>query len=50
MLEISQTETFETWFATLKDRSAKNRISARVRRLSAGNPGDVKPVSQGPRS
>ena len=35
------------WFAGLRDRSAKSRIDIRVRRLSLGNPGDVKPVGDG---
>lgn len=47
MLEIRQTEAFEAWFANLRDRSAKNRITARIRRLSAGNPGDVRPAGEG---
>lgn len=35
------------WFAELRDRQARTRIAARIRRLSLGNPGDVKPVGQG---
>jgi putative addiction module killer protein len=31
----------------LRDRVAKARIDIRVRRLSLGNPGDVKPVGDG---
>jgi putative addiction module killer protein len=31
----------------LRDRQAKARIDIRLRRLSMGNPGDVKPVGQG---
>jgi len=31
----------------LRDRQARARIDIRVRRLSMGNPGDVKPVGQG---
>ena len=31
----------------LRDRTAKTRIDIRIRRLSLGNPGDVKPVGEG---
>lgn len=47
MLEIRQTETYRAWFAKLQDRAAKIRIDIRIRRLSLGNPGDVKPVGEG---
>lgn len=45
--EIRQTDVFAAWFEGLKDRAARARITARIRRLSLGNPGDVKPVGQG---
>ena len=32
---------------SLRDRTAKSRINIRIRRLSLGNPGDVKPVGEG---
>ena len=47
MVEIRQTELFERWLATLGDSRARMRINARIRRLSLGNPGDVKPVGEG---
>lgn len=47
MLEIIQSETFKRWRDDLKDRQAIARINARIRRLSEGNPGDVKPVREG---
>jgi len=47
MTEIRQTETYIHWFESLRDRQAKARIDIRIRRLSMGNPGDVKPVGQG---
>lgn len=47
MLEIRQTEVFAGWFASLRDREARVRITVRIRRLSLGNPGDVKPVGGG---
>jgi putative addiction module killer protein len=45
--EIRQTETFRRWFDNLRDSEAQKRILARIRRLSLGNPGDVKPVGGG---
>jgi len=47
VIEIRQTEEFSRWFAKLRDHQARARILARVRRLSLGNPVDVKPVGQG---
>nr|WP_322096605.1 type II toxin-antitoxin system RelE/ParE family toxin [Oceanibaculum indicum] len=47
MIEVRQTEVFASWFGRLKDRDAKARIAIRLRRLSLGNPGDVKPVGGG---
>ena len=47
MLEVRQTATYADWFAGLRDRAAKVRIDIRIRRLSLGNPGDVKPVGEG---
>lgn len=47
MIEIRQTDVFTAWFAALRDREARARITVRIRRLSLGNPGDVKPVGGG---
>ncbi|MHB1564508.1 MAG: type II toxin-antitoxin system RelE/ParE family toxin [Leptospirillum sp.] len=47
MIEVRQTEIYSEWFSRLRDRAAKARIDIRVRRLSLGNPGDVKPVGSG---
>jgi putative addiction module killer protein len=47
MIEIRQTEVYSKWFESLRDRQARARINARIRRLSLGNPGDVKPVGEG---
>lgn len=47
VLEIRQTNVYAGWFSDLKDRNAKARIITRIRRLSLGNPGDVKPVGEG---
>ena len=47
MLEVRQTTAYADWFAGLRDRDAKTRIDMRIRRLSLGNPGDVKRVGDG---
>jgi putative addiction module killer protein len=47
MIEVRQTELFTAWFDGLRDRRARDRILARIRRVALGNPGDVKPVGQG---
>ncbi|OPF15472.1 addiction module antitoxin RelB [Microcystis aeruginosa KW] len=47
MIAIRQTETYSEWFSALRDHQAKARINIRIRRLSMGNPGDVKPVARG---
>lgn len=47
MIEIRQTEAYARWFDSLRDRRARARIDARIRRLSLGNPGDVRPVGEG---
>jgi putative addiction module killer protein len=47
MVEVFKSETFDRWFGGLRDVRAKARIEVRIRRLSLGNPGDVKPVGGG---
>lgn len=47
VIEVRQTDLYAAWFAGLRDRQAKARINARIRRLSLGNPGDVRPVGEG---
>ncbi|MEO1132673.1 MAG: type II toxin-antitoxin system RelE/ParE family toxin, partial [Cyanobacteria bacterium J06639_1] len=47
MFEIRETQVYARWFSSLRDRQAKARIDTRIRRLSLGNPGDVKPVGSG---
>ena len=47
MIEVRQTDKYSEWFADLRDRRARARINARIRRLSLGHPGDVKPVGEG---
>ena len=47
MVEIRETEIYSRWFKSLRDREVKARIDIRLRRLSLGNPGDVKPIGKG---
>ncbi len=47
MIEVRQTETYIKWFNSLRDREARVRVDVRLRRLSMGNAGDVKPVGKG---
>lgn len=47
MIQLIKSATFDRWLSDLRDRNAKSRIEARIRRLSLGNPGDVKPVGEG---
>ena len=47
LIEVRQTDIFAAWFAGLRDHQARARIAVRIRRLSLGNPGDVKPVGSG---
>lgn len=47
MIDVRQTDVFVTWFARVRDRDARFRVMARIRRLSLGNPGDMKPVGEG---
>ena len=46
-MEVLQTDVFERWFDSLRDRNARSRILARIRRLQLGNPGDLRPVGKG---
>ncbi|MDE0079950.1 MAG: type II toxin-antitoxin system RelE/ParE family toxin [Caldilineaceae bacterium] len=47
MIEIRQTDMYARWVKKLRDRQAKARIAVRIRRLSLGNPGDVRSVGEG---
>ena len=47
MVELIKSSIFDRWLDGLRDRMARARIEARIRRLSLGNPGDVKPVGEG---
>ena len=43
-MEIRQTGAFSDWLERLRDLQAVARIDLRIRRMSLGNPGDVRPV------
>ena len=47
MVEIRRTDEFDKWLARLRDAQGRQRILARITRLSFGNPGDVKSVGDG---
>jgi len=47
VIELIKTNVFDQWLRRLGDRRARARIEVRLRRLSLGNPGDVKPVGSG---
>jgi putative addiction module killer protein len=47
VIQVRQTDEYVAWFEKLRDLEAKARILARIRRLSLGNFGDIKPVGEG---
>ncbi len=47
MKVIQTTQTFNGWFATLRDKAIKTRIQVRIDRAAHGNYGDYKSVGQG---
>lgn len=47
MIEIIESDEFKEWISTLRDRAAKARINARIRRLGLGNPGQFRHLSEG---
>ena len=47
MFVVSVTDEFADWLKRLRDRRAAARVAERLRRLSLGNPGDVRPVGEG---
>jgi putative addiction module killer protein len=46
-VEVRQTAAFADWLSGLRDTRAAARINIRLRRLSLGIPGDVRPVGEG---
>ncbi|MDR2240060.1 MAG: type II toxin-antitoxin system RelE/ParE family toxin [Zoogloeaceae bacterium] len=47
MVKVIESETFKAWMRNLRDDRARARIALRLRRLEAGNAGDVKSVGDG---
>lgn len=47
VIEVRQTDLFANWLRKLRDRQARARIQMRIRRVSLGNFGDIKPVGEG---
>ena len=47
MYEVLRSSTFDAWLRSLRDRDAKARIEARIRRLSLGNPGQFRSLKNG---
>jgi putative addiction module killer protein len=47
MIEVRQSRVYANWFGRLRDIGARARIDVRIRRLSLGNSGDVRPVGGG---
>jgi len=47
MIQIRKTDVYAAWIDGLRDLMGRARILARIERLAAGNPGDVKPVGEG---
>jgi len=47
LIEIRQTDLDAEWFAHLADERVRAKVAIRIRRLSLGNPGDVRPVGHG---
>jgi putative addiction module killer protein len=46
-LRDDETCPFEDWLNNLRDRQARAKIKARLRRITLGNFGDYKPVGEG---
>lgn len=44
MFEVEATSVYSGWFRSLRDRTARTRIAARIIRMQAGNFGDAKSV------
>jgi len=47
MYIIDTMETFDHWFARLRDKQAMRRIQMRIDRAEDGNFGDCSPVGEG---
>ena len=47
MFEVLKTKEFQDWLVALVDERAQALITARIGRLAAGNPGNVRSVGDG---
>jgi len=47
VIEVRQTDDFRAWLRSLRDDRAVARITARIRRLELGNPGDARSLGEG---
>lgn len=47
MIELIKTDVFDRWLRDLRDTRARAKVAARIKRLSLGHPGDVKPIGEG---
>lgn len=47
MVDIKKTDVYARWLDNLRDIRARARVLARVERMAAGNPGDVRLVGEG---
>jgi len=46
-VEIRQTSEFSRWLTRMEDKRARGLVEVRIRRLSLGLPGDVRPIGEG---
>lgn len=47
MYDIRKTPEFDTWLTGIREASTRQRLVARLRKVTLGNFGDVSPVSEG---
>jgi putative addiction module killer protein len=47
VLDVRKTTLFAEWLDGLRDLRGRALVLARIERLAAGNPGDVRPVGEG---
>ena len=47
MPTLHTTDTFDAWFAELRDARAKAKIQVRIDRAESGNFGDCQPIGEG---
>jgi putative addiction module killer protein len=47
MIDIKQLPEFEAWLNDIKDNVTQLRLKTRLKKVSLGNLGDVKPVGEG---